>query len=391
MKKKNKIFIISASDRYNFGDLLFNYIVDFFLSDFCKKKYEITFTSLYGNDLQSVHGHKTIGLTAGLKSIHDGDILIFAGGGLLGHRWTPMFHQIEGKSVLKKINKIIPNNIFEELIKLFIFRTNTRYPYTVSAHDLNKRVRIIYNSVGGGALNGMPSDEIERVKTRLRNVSYISVRDKNIKNILSGIKVNLAPDSAILLSEMISKDELRRRSGNSIRGILDQDYIILHFNKSIANKYFDEIQALLSLIKNNWSFKIILMPVNYIEDSDLKGLLLFEKNSNCTIMKNKLDLFEICALIANSKLMIGSSLHTNIIACSYSIPHLGITKLIKKVNNFFITWYPDNSIFNSYDIKEIMKIIPIALNNKSEVKEISKRMKLIAKNNFKNINQTIED
>ena len=38
MSKENRVFIISASDRYNFGDLLFNYIVDFFLSEYCKNK-----------------------------------------------------------------------------------------------------------------------------------------------------------------------------------------------------------------------------------------------------------------------------------------------------------------------------------------------------------------
>ena len=138
-------------------------------------------------------------------------------------------------------------------------------------------------------------------------------------------------------------------------------------------------------------FKIILMPVNFINNADLKGLLLFEKNSNCIIVKDKINLFEICALIANSNLLIGSSLHTNIIACSYGVPHLGITKSIGKVNNFFKTWYPYDSIFSSYDIKKIKNIIPIAINSKTEIKKISHEIKLAAKNNFDRINRIIEN
>ena len=132
------------------------------------------------------------------------------------------------------------------------------------------------------------------------------------------------------------------------------------------------------------------MPVNYIDNTDMEGMISHEKNRNCTVIKNKLKVFEICALIANSKLMIGSSLHTNIIACSYGVPHLGATHSVSKVNNFFKTWYPSDSVFNSYDLKKILEIIPNALDNKSEVKKNSERLKLVAIDNFNKINQIME-
>ena len=297
MSKENRVFIISASDRYNFGDLLFNYIVDFFLSEYCKNKYEIIFTSLSGNDLQSVQGHKTVGLTKGLKRIGDGDVLIFAGGGVLGHKWAPMFLQAEGGKKIKKIKKLMPDWLFEGFIKLFYFKTKARYPYTRSINDFNKSVRVIYNSVGGGALNGMSSVETKRVLTRLKTASYISVRDQNIQNIISGIKSNLVPDSAILLSEKITKDELYSMAESNIKNILDQNYIILQFNKKISNRYFDEIQELITGIKNNFNFNIFLMPVNYIDNTDMEGMISHEKNRNCTVIKNKLKLFSLVMFV----------------------------------------------------------------------------------------------
>ena len=114
MADKNKIFVISAADRYNFGDLIFNYIIQDSLSSEIKSKYQIIYTSLLGNDLSKYQGHKTTGIRKVLKTLVDGDILLFAGGGLLGHKWEPMFAQTR-RNVFLNTSK----TIFEEFNEFF--------------------------------------------------------------------------------------------------------------------------------------------------------------------------------------------------------------------------------------------------------------------------------
>lgn len=386
---KKKIFIISASDRYNFGDLLFNYIISHYLPNDVKKSFNLYYVSLYGNDLTKYKGHKTISLKNMRKIIDDNDILIFAGGGLLGHKWTPMFMQVKYNILLKKLSNKF-NNSFEYFIKSLVFKTNINYPFTNSILDYEKNVKIIYNSVGGGALNNIQEKNLEKINRILKNTSYLSVRDKNIKTILRKLDPILSPDSAILISELFTRSFLSKNIRDNVSNLINDDYIILHFNKQIAFNNIAKINRLINVIKTMTKLKIILMPVNFIRNSDIEGLSKFQNNHNCFVITQKINLYEICSLIANAKFLIGSSLHTNILATSYNIPHFGVTRQIVKVNNYFNTWFPKDSIFNSYDIEEIPNLIQSAINKNCEIKLISNELKAKALINLKNINNIIK-
>ena len=204
MADKNKIFVISAADRYNFGDLIFNYIIQDSLSSEIKSKYQIIYTSLLGNDLSKYQGHKTTGIRKVLKTLVDGDILLFAGGGLLGHKWEPMFAQTRRNVFFKYFKKLFSREFNEFFLRSVVFRTRNRYPYTISAKHLKKNIAIIYNSVGGGALDVM-KDELNEIRNILLTSSYISVRDRNVQEILSLNNIVLSPDSAIFYLKYIVK------------------------------------------------------------------------------------------------------------------------------------------------------------------------------------------
>lgn len=391
MNNKNKIFIFSASDRYNFGDLLFNYVVYYFLTDDVLRKYKIIFSSISGNNLENILGHKTISIKKMLKILIDGDIIIFAGGGLLGHTWLPMFRQTHNSIIVKIIIKYFSEKQIEKFLKKIIFKTKNNYPFIWSKDKLNKNVKIIYNSVGGGALNNKSKKELYSIRKLLNNCDYLSVRDNNIKNIIATKNVQLSPDSAILFSDIFTKENLLKQCDHKVQKMINKNYIIIHFNKRIANKYYFEINNLMYHLKKKYDYTIYLLPVNFINNSDRIGQMKFKNIEICELVNKDLNLFEIIALIAHSKFLLGSSLHTNILACSYCVPHLGFSREILKVNNFFKTWYKYNEIFNSYDIHEIYKIIPLVLKNEKIVSEVSMKLKTLARKNFVKINSLIEN
>ena len=389
MKNSPKIYIFSASDRFNFGDLLFNHLTYHFLSNECKHFYDIRFVSLIGNNLEDVQGHRTEPIVYMLNEVEDGDVIVLAGGGLLGHKWSPMLQQKDGFVQLKKLKKWMPRSVYEFIVRKFIFHTKIRYPYTLSLNDFNKRIKIIYNSVGGGALASATKKELLKVKEILNNVTYLSVRDNNLFEKLKGVEVDLAPDSAILLSKVMDKQEFKTKYGERIQDKLNSNYIIIHFNKSIASRYEKGLNDLIDNIKAEFGCSIYLVPVNNIEKSDYLGMKRFLNNRNCTVIQGELYLFEICALIANADFLIGTSLHTNIIACSFGVPHLGITKDVKKVNHFFNTWYPRDSIFKSYEIADLVEKMKIAKERIVEVDKVRDELQKRALQTFKKINHII--
>lgn len=388
MADKNKIFVISAADRYNFGDLIFNYIIQDSLSSEIKSKYQIIYTSLLGNDLSKYQGHKTTGIRKVLKTLVDGDILLFAGGGLLGHKWEPMFAQTRRNVFFKYFKKLFSREFNEFFLRSVVFRTRNRYPYTISAKHLKINIAIIYNSVGGGALDVM-KDELNEIRNILLTSSYISVRDRNVQEILSLNNIVLSPDSAILLSKIYSKSELFNKASREIQNILLDDYVILHFNKAIASSYKNEINDFINWLKEKIRKKIILLPVNYINNNDIKGQRLFRENMNCYVINRKLRLFEICAIIAHAQFVIGTSLHVNIIACSYEIPHLGMTNKIDKLNSFYQTWYNDSQVFGCYEFNDLKKNVLLAFSNRNEVVKVSNTLKEKTEKNFDRINSII--
>ena len=111
MADKNKIFVISAADRYNFGDLIFNYIIQDSLSSEIKSKYQIIYTSLLGNDLSKYQGHKTTGIRKVLKTLVDGDILLLPEVVCLVINGSQCLHRQEGMSFLNTSKNYFRGNL----------------------------------------------------------------------------------------------------------------------------------------------------------------------------------------------------------------------------------------------------------------------------------------
>lgn len=390
--KSNNLYVISASDRYNYGDLIFNHIIDYYVNVEIKNQYNIIYVGLIGNDMRNYGGHITLGIHKLLSEVKPNDVLIFMGGGLLGHKWLNMYKQYCNSFLINTLQKTLGGKILEILVKRIIFKTEIQFPYTINKDDLKCDVKIIYNAVGGGALEGISSYELTKIVDRLKKTDYLSVRDNSIFNSLNKDKINihLSPDSAILFSDIYNKEVLNDHISKFVKNkIKESEYIVLHFNMKIAKLYFEDLKILIKELQKITEYKIHFLPLDHIGNLDFKAQKLFRTdNSRFHFWDESLNIFEITSIIANSKLLIGSSLHSNVISASYGVPHLGLTKLISKVNSFFQTWY-ENSIFNSYDIDDLLLIIPQILDKKDFIEEHSIKLKAIAKLNMININNCI--
>lgn len=95
--------------------------------------------------------------------------------------------------------------------------------------------------------------------------------------------------------------------------------------------------------------KIVLINIGYapLHDDFKSHKILNKAFPNKTILFEDTNIFEIMYLIKNSQIFLGTSLHGNITAMSYNVPHLGFEK-INKLKYFLKTW-ENNEISSTFD------------------------------------------
>ena len=322
--------LIAPNDRYNYGDLLFSYVLRAKIGDLYDKIINIATIdadlSLVGGD--RVHSIKRMQKLTG-KDHYD---VIVAGGHSLFCPWPFVLYCLDDKYIwLSKLNILLSKFLGQKKsmsvtnrISAQVFGAKTRYPYSIGKFEMKGIRKIIYNSVDGNIDNQLePSD-----KRLLSSVDYLSVRNKKTHTLLTdnGLNAIAYPDSAIQISRLFPVDYLMDKVSIKHK-YFESPYIVFQINRELGESYFTEIITNLKNILNNHDLKVYLCPIGFAKGHD--DLIVLDKihkainNDNLYIFDN-LNIWDIMSLIANSKGFIGSSLHGCITAMSYCRPYLGI-------------------------------------------------------------------
>ncbi len=166
------------------------------------------------------------------------------------------------------------------------------------------------------------------IRAAFDNSKYIYVRDYQSKEKLLKVGVEkgivVAPDIAILVSRYFPKNrfyDLKSEILISIGLGGDENYLCFQINKSEINNIHQIAQSLLT-ISRRYKLKIVLLPLGPCHGDDVALQAIFNLiPHNASIVKSN-NIWHMLALISNSSLFVGSSLHGNIVAYSYGIPHL---------------------------------------------------------------------
>lgn len=334
--------LIAPNDRYNYGDLLFSYVLRAKIGDLYDKIINIATIdadlSLVGGD--RVHSIKRMQKLTG-KDHYD---VIVAGGHSLFCPWPFVLYCLDDKyRWLSKLNILLSKFLGQKKsmsvtnrISALVFGAKTRYPYSIGKFEMKGIRKIIYNSVDGNIDDQLePSD-----KRLLSSVDYLSVRNKKTHTLLTdnGLNAIAYPDSAIQISRLFPVESLMDKV--SIKHeYFESPYIVFQINRELGESYFTEIITNLKNILNNHDLKVYLCPIGFAKGHD--DLIVLDKihkainNDNLYIFDN-LNIWDIMSLIANSKGFIGSSLHGCITAMSYCRPHLGIN--VRKTQCYIRDW-----------------------------------------------------
>jgi hypothetical protein len=394
---QKKVALLGAFDRFNYGDLLFPLIVS---NEMALHSPDTTITahSLIASDFSCYGAIKTQNYRALCRPgvLQANDTVMFAGGGTIGANWSDMHRNISGvagNKVLYYLGRLLGPERAEALSRLY-FGGKAPYPWVAGPADFSAAVRVAYNAVGGSEFAHIAPVMQSRILDRLSKATFLSVRDAETKRLLAPIEdtveIHLSPDSAILMSEQFPVSYLESKASDAIKTMIAAGpYVCFQTNVKFARRNSDGIAALLSDIYESFGLRALLLPIGrYVGLDDQIALKIVQQKvrTPTAIVSDEASIWEIMLVLAKAHLFLGTSLHGNVTAQSFAVPHLGLSSMRpNKLDYYLATWdLPEQSRCVTLD--EAIEAVAHVLNVPTAVRLV-KRNELIvrAHDNFKNM------
>ena len=367
------VVIFGAFDRFNYGDLLFPLILE---KSFEKLglEAELSFYGLQESDLRQYGAKATLPIQQlYTRKLSGKDSIVVAGGEVLGAHWFAAHSHLLKKPfhfVPRVVEKTIGRTSADALSRNLLGARHT-WPWVVSPQDFGGNVKIIYNTVGGStSLGRLFTEDASRAQEVLKEASYLSVRDRKTESILKTqgdlSNVVLAPDSAILMSEFFPFNKLNSEIKNKTRTVVDsykEGYVAFQVNKHLGRKHLHSLIEGLENIYRRLGLPVVLLPIGRAsghEDQVILRAIAKGLSTPFQLPCNNIGIFDIMYIIANASCFAGTSLHGAVTALSFSVPHVGLTTEVPKLNNFLDTW--DLPEHLSVEVRHLAGALERALN-----------------------------
>ena len=316
----NKTILYGAFGRYNFGDILFPYVIEKLLAQ-NNIKTNLEYCDILSRDMSRHGGHK-------VKSIVDffdyPDLInvIHVGGETLGcgiKFVIKMFNPDRNDANIPKLKKI------------------SQPAYILSKSDFVKPNKFILNSAGGFS---MPACQ------KIKNYDHISLRDyESFKKFIENRLENSihCVDSAILTKRFFKNTIAERNTTEYIQDIhksVGSNYVAVQMNQNFCRENASSIiKCLYDIILEN-NLPIVFFVAGTAPSHDNfdvyreiskylpKNMFHICESENC---------WDVCNIISNARFVLGTSLHVRILSMQYFRPRATLAKGSKH-SGFIIDW-----------------------------------------------------
>ncbi|WP_416305726.1 polysaccharide pyruvyl transferase family protein [Neptunicella sp. SCSIO 80796] len=376
------MYLLSACDRFNYGDLLFPVVAKHELSQLGHYQFHNIATiasNLYECGALPTEGYKSL---LDYKNLPDNATLVVAGGQVLNANWSRLISFL--RPFYFKLYQKFQGGWLEALAKQLFGRNQLSFPFMPSAPELLSRMKLVYHAVGGG----IPKERHLRdeVAVSFRHADYISVRETDAQRAIKnnfGLNAVLVPDSVMVLSDIQPKSVLppsltqpyacvqfgfHKSDGkqeiilNQLRKIYRQQKLAIGL-LSIGNCAGHDDQLMVQWIKKHADFPVHVLPCQTID--------------------------QITSAIANATIYIGTSLHGVIVSMSYGNPFVAVNKAVKKVQAYTMVWAPDY-LKGCVPFYKIAAATQQRLSSHIGYEELVVKQKKMVRESFKKICQVIE-
>jgi hypothetical protein len=347
------VVLFGAFDRHNFGDMLFPHIAAALIT-----RKPLVFAGLAQRNLRRHGGHEVVALSKlALGSDDHPCILIHVGGEILTcDAWKAAVMLLPPEEARQTIAHLEtrPRERLDWVRSML--GTTALAPYTVSRRTYPAMVRVIYNAVGGTGMGQVDPDLRAEVLANLRAADAVSVRDGQTlaQLVAAGISAQLIPDPAVMVAELFG-ERIRVRAGSgevaqALRAF-PRGYIAVQFSADFGDdESLTQIATQLDQIAAVNGYGVVLFRAGAAPWHDdlacLSRVTALMRPGSAHLFKS-IDLWDICALIANSRAYCGSSLHGRVVATAFALPRVNVrhpaaTGHPSKQAAFAATWDQDN-------------------------------------------------
>lgn len=357
--------LFGAFDRHNFGDMLFPHILERMLAPRA-----VCHAGLATRDLRACGGHAVRAFGALAASAHDAPLkVIHVGGELLTcDAWEA--------AVMLAAPRRVPALIAQEKAwqedPLAWARAHlgiaARAPYVLSQAAQPRIESLLFHAVGGADLDRRDEPFRAEVFRKLRNADYLSVRDLQTQAQLraQNIAAQLIPDPAVMVAELFGARIRARAAQVAMQAVLrafPQGYAAIQFDASFGDDAtLDTLAHEIARAARAHEFGIVLFRAGaapWHDDLDAYRRFGTRMAGVPVTVFASLDLWDICALIAHSRIFCGSSLHGRIVAMAFARPRITIVHAQEAMQPsrqaaFAATWEPARiaAMANVHEIAE---------------------------------------
>ena len=324
----------AASDRENYGDLLYPVIVRKMLEarGFME---EMRCYSFLDGPAPGDSGY-SITCIRELLDVHERLLssLLIGGGDILrtdtitlASHYKYIYRQRLGHPILQWLGEkwLKKQNVVDKFLQRYM-SYDAPGPFLLDERSFPALGSVYYCSCG--APLDFADEEKGRVRDVLENAAYLSVRDRQSREKLlaAGVtrEIHAVPDLIMTISDYYEPATERTKGRNILRsfGVDTSKKIVCFQCMPHAGEPIDEIVAQLSRYRERAGAEIVLLPLGYCHADDRFLKRLCRESAGAFRYLGVRSIFDMLSVLAASDLFIGTSMHGNITALSYGIPHL---------------------------------------------------------------------
>jgi hypothetical protein len=231
-----------------------------------------------------------------------------------------------GYLLLHHLPRKNPNSFFADRFRSRWFDYAAPGPFLIDPDSLPQGSSVSYISCG------VPRDftalEGENIQRTLDRAQFIYLRDEQSAAKLrqAGVshELQVAPDLAITLSDQFSQSDQAVKGRNILceLGIGKEQPVLCFQSNPYPGFDADEIAKQLLRYRERTATEVVLLPIGYCHGDYLFLQEVARYSMGLLKYAPVTSIFDIIGIIATSDLFIGTSLHGNITALSFGIPHL---------------------------------------------------------------------
>jgi len=332
---------LGTFDVENYGDLLYPIIFSHLLN----KNTSLQVRQYSPLPVRAPHeaGFKTESITTLFAPGTGPYTLIIGGGDILRTDWNvvashyrtnsydSLRHSIGPLNALNyslriKVSRLNPAGFFSNRFRSRWLNYSAAGPFLIDSDKLPRGTSISYLSCG--VPHEFTSTESKRVRRIFDQARFIYVRDEQSAEKLrrAGVEreIHVAPDLAVTLSDQFDREQEMKRGRETVSRLgIERESSFLCFQCMPYPGFCEEeIVNELKRYHERTKWPVVLLPIGHCH-GDAQFLRDLARRSGGTLKyADVYSIADIMSIIAASDLFIGTSLHGNITATSYGIPHL---------------------------------------------------------------------